>query len=182
MIQATHQFYLKKKKVKAEVEFSWGAEDPDGDPLTYKLYIQEFGPDPIYEGSNTTFTQQLGTDIQYYWYVEAYDDQLTMTRSQDWNFRTASDWTLVNSINIPSDFSSFYVDINDEGLLIFTGSSADKDGKVVVYNSETGTELYRITTPTGERGVGIAFNSSGDQFGYLGSQYSIYKALKELKQ
>ncbi|MDI6840198.1 MAG: C25 family cysteine peptidase [bacterium] len=72
----------------------WSCEDPDGDLLTYKLYLDTFNPPTTlkYTGSDTFYTPEtpLNYSTTYYWQVIATDRSGASTESPVWSFTT---WT-----------------------------------------------------------------------------------------
>ncbi len=76
------------------VVFSWKAEDPDGDTLTYSIYIGEV-PDKsklskVKDLESQTFTiTGLKFATKYYWYVKVSDEEFTV-ESDLWDFTVSS--------------------------------------------------------------------------------------------
>ena len=72
------------------VTLSWAGGDPDGDRVTYSVYI---GTDPsnipFYTNTtSTSVTVSLEKDTTYYWYIVAIDDKGATAKGSTWKFST----------------------------------------------------------------------------------------------
>ncbi len=77
--------------VSSTATISWTCTDPDGDPITYDVYLDTSNPPTTLienDISASSATPTLLEDTIYYWYVVAYDDSLLSATSQIWIFAT----------------------------------------------------------------------------------------------
>ncbi|AMW31960.1 fibronectin type III domain-containing protein [Fervidobacterium islandicum] len=75
--------------VPTTVTLSWDCSDPDGDSLTYEVYINtsdDFSSVTPYTTTNKSVVVQINTLGRYYWYVVAKDKHGGETKSKTWNF------------------------------------------------------------------------------------------------
>lgn len=76
--------------VNKSVTFSWSCSDPDGDNLTYYLYVGKTSSSLTkYTTSNRSYTLDLVENQSYQWRVEATDGKET-TSGPTWTFTTAA--------------------------------------------------------------------------------------------
>ena len=74
-----------------EVDLLWTCTDPDGDPLTYDIYLGTETPPPLVATGQTETTYDPGTleiDIEYFWKIIAHDDHSHTTEGPVWGFTT----------------------------------------------------------------------------------------------
>ena len=74
------------------LQFSWTCSDPDGNPLTYDLYVGTSTNVPLYKSgiTNNYYTTNLNWNTTYYWKVVAVDPFGKTATSAVWNFTTAN--------------------------------------------------------------------------------------------
>jgi hypothetical protein len=72
----------------------WSCTDPDGDALTYDVYVGTSNPPTqrVSTRQQETVLSRIGLDTSttYYWRVVAIDSRLDTTPGEVWNFRTSS--------------------------------------------------------------------------------------------
>ena len=75
------------------VQLYWSCGDPDGDPLTYQVYLGVDANPPAVGGtlSDTTYnTGQLQPGTLYHWKIVATDTQHSSRTGRIWHFTTGS--------------------------------------------------------------------------------------------
>jgi hypothetical protein len=74
------------------LEFSWTCPDPDGNPLTYNLYVGTSTNVPLYKSGITgnSYTTNLNWNTTYYWKIVAVDPFGKTATSAVWNFTTSN--------------------------------------------------------------------------------------------
>ena len=74
------------------LEFSWTCSDPDGNPLTYNLYVGTSTNVPLYKSEITgnSYTANLNWNTTYYWEIVAVDPFGKTSTSAVWNFTTSN--------------------------------------------------------------------------------------------
>lgn len=80
--------------VPRNVTLSWTCDDPDGDSLTYDVYLGTDSRPPLVNSGLTTATYRpeiLDFDTTYYWRIVAWDDEAYGTGGPIWSFSTLSD-------------------------------------------------------------------------------------------
>ena len=74
-----------------EVDLSWTCTDPEGDPLTYDVYLgTESNPSQVASGqTETTYDlETLENNTEYFWKIIAHDDHSNTTEGPVWSFTT----------------------------------------------------------------------------------------------
>ena len=133
------------KNVVTSGSFSWSCSDPDGDGLSYKVYLGTSASNTsLYKStSSKSCSYSLDPGIEYYWYVVASDGTNSST-SPTWNFRTQS--TLVAPTNpSPSDKAT---GIPTSGTLSWSSNNAGTNISYKVYMGTSSTVKYYKTTST----------------------------------
>lgn len=77
--------------VTTDASLSWSGGDPDGDSVTYSVYLEKGDPTPdtvVSNTSSTSTTVSLTPGATYYWKVEAVDEYGSSTQSDVWTFST----------------------------------------------------------------------------------------------
>jgi hypothetical protein len=114
------------------VDLSWSGGDPDGDPVTYDLYLGTKSSPPLVATglAQTTYDPgPLNENTQYYWKIVSKDDQGGETPGSVWTFKTGTGTGFGNVVKI-------------ENVSISSGSNAE----VSVF-FENNVELAAITIP-----------------------------------
>jgi outer membrane protein assembly factor BamB len=115
---------------------SWEASDPDGDTLTYNLYLStEASPELYQEGIETNSIEvgPLENGTTYYWRVEAKDGKGGVTSSPIWSFTTTNPPTQPTNPS-PSDEQT-NVSLNPT----LSWEASDPDGDTVTFDIYFGT-------------------------------------------
>ena len=74
-----------------EVDLSWTCTDPEGDPLTYDIYLGTEATPPQVATGQTETTYNPGTlenNTEYFWKIVAHDDHSNTTEGPVWCFIT----------------------------------------------------------------------------------------------
>lgn len=114
---------------------SWSGGDPDGDSVTYKVYL-DTSATPSTLRCTTTQTQCSVNNLQsstlYRWRVRAEDEHGAVTWSPTWSFTTQG----TNSPPFePSNPSPSNGATNQATSLTLSWSGGDPDGAIVTYNT-----------------------------------------------
>jgi len=78
--------------VSVSTMLNWVCSDPDGDTLSYYIYLSS-SPDPAYYGfsyENSFETYNLSPNTTYYWKIFAYDSDYNSAESPVWSFTTGT--------------------------------------------------------------------------------------------
>lgn len=134
------------KNVATNGTFSWSCSDPDGDPLTYKVYLGKSSSNlSLYKTtSSKSCSFSLDAGIEYYWYVVA-SDGTNSTTSSTWNFKTQS--TLVAPTN-PSPANKA-TNVPTNGTMSWNSNNSGSNIAYDIYlGTSTAVQYYRTTTNT----------------------------------
>lgn len=126
--------------------FSWSCSDPDGDALTYKLYLGKSSSNlSLYQTtSNKYCAYSLDPATEYYWYVVASDGTNSST-SPTWNFKTKSSLSKPTNPS-PADNAT---DVPVSGRFSWRGNNAsDVTYKVLLGTSSVNLPVYKTTQST----------------------------------
>jgi len=119
--------------VDVETNLSWTGGDPDGDSLTYDVYLEanDSTPDILVSENQTDTTYDPGTmnySTRYYWKIVAWDEHGVSTDGPIWDFTTMSDSNhppnkpiiyyenntlFVNATDIDNDDLMYFIDWGD---------------------------------------------------------------------
>ena len=117
---------------------SWSGGDPDGDIVTYDIYLGTSSNPPIIKTNNPTTTfnpANLDSNTKYYWRIDAWDSYDNSTTGPVWTFETAEN----NPPNIPSNPTPANGSTSVVISTILSWSGGDPDEDTVTYNIFLGT-------------------------------------------
>jgi hypothetical protein len=84
----------KECNVSIKVDLAWNCSDPDGDPLTYDIYLGT-STKPMKQAENITEPMfdpgKLKYETIYYWFIVAFDNHGLSTEGPSWSFTTAKE-------------------------------------------------------------------------------------------
>ena len=123
---------------------SWSCSDPEGDAITYRVYISTSstsGFSLLKSTSNKYCSYSLDPATKYYWYVEASDGSQSST-SQTWNFTTKSDLAKPTNPS-PADYAT---DVPTSGTFSWYGNNSGSDVRYEVYLGTSSVSLSKIAT------------------------------------
>lgn len=118
----------------------WNCSDPDGDPLTYDIYLGANGQ-LVFQGSTTNkyyTVNNLKEGTNYTWQVKAKDDKSAVTSGPKWYFRTSG--TLNHPPVAPYEPDPADGAIDTPISLSLKWSGADPDNDPLRYHIYFGTE------------------------------------------
>ncbi len=164
------------KNIEINVELQWLGGDPDGDNVTYDVYLYSENLMELRNGNqkqNNYHIENLEYDTKYFWKVVARDEHGEETEGPIWNFKTLkkSDSQPGGSSGSTSGGSSLpenkkpiadltlglpYLGFIDESITFDGSLSCDPDGEIVEYEWSFGDGAYL----TGEI-VSYSFDSQG---------------------
>ena len=117
----------------------WSAQDPEGDPLTFKVYLGTTADPPLIlstANNRVDFIDlNLSASTTYYWRVSARDSDDLVTDGPLWTFQTKA----VVPPNAPSDPSPVDGATNLQRLPILKWHASDPDNQVLRYVVWLGT-------------------------------------------
>ena len=124
--------------VSVNIIFSWSCSDPDGDDLTYNVFLGKTSPPPKVSDNQTASSYDppgtLEFSTTYYWQIVAYDEYGASTSGPIWDFTTKTNGPPNIWGRNPVDGSTS-VDINSD----LTWEGSDPDGDPVSYDVYFGT-------------------------------------------
>ena len=143
-----------------DVDLSWSGGDPDGDPVTYDLYLGTKSSPPLLTFGlvQTSYNPGiLNNDTKYYWKIISMDDRGAETPGPVWSFRTGSGGEEGNVVEIES---------------VYVNSGSQVEVKVFFENN---TELGGLTVPLQYSSTDVVCDSVsfvGSRIEYLGMKGS----------
>ncbi len=120
-----------QKRVPRNLKLEWGCEDPDGDRLSYDLYVGEGTPTLV--ATSLTFPVyelKLLPGKEYKWLVVARDGKGGVSRSPVWRFETAPN----SPPNPPKAISPSQGETVDSSKVALNWTDSDPDGDEVFYD------------------------------------------------
>ena len=125
---------------------SWDCSDPDGDAITYKVYLgTSTSSMSLYKTvSSRSCSYSLSPATTYYWYVEASDGKQSST-GQTWNFKTKS------NLSHPTDPSPAdrATNVPVSGTFSWSGNNTgDVTYSVWIGTSSVSQKVYKTTKNT----------------------------------
>ncbi|HEC82824.1 MAG TPA: hypothetical protein ENI53_02950, partial [Thermoplasmatales archaeon] len=126
--------------VSADTNLSWYCYDPDGDNITYEVYLgKSLPPQKVADNVADTFYSPgiLERGVTYYWRIIAWDEHGASSLSPIWNFVTKANTLPTISNPTPSDevtsinpTLAVYVNDGDGDSMTVTFYDADDDGVI----------------------------------------------------
>lgn len=127
-------------------DLSWTGGDPNGDPVTYVVYLGTTNPPPLIVNNQSALSYNPPSNLElnttYYWKIVAWDNRTASTPGPLWEFTTGSQVnTPPNTPNTPSPPNGA---TNKAITTKLSWSGGDPDGNPVTYDVYFGTN----TTPS----------------------------------
>ena len=141
-----------------DVDLSWTGGDPDGDPVTYDVYLgTKTSPPLVASGLNLTTYDPgaLNWSTTYYWSVVSRDEQGGETAGPVWTFTTESGTGYANVVEIES---------------VYVSSGSHVQVKILFENNQ---ELGAVTVPLEYSGTAVVCDSVsfvGSRIDYLSTK------------
>ena len=115
--------------VSLDPRLGWLCYDPDGDNVTFDVYLGT-SPNPPKIASNQTsiiyrLDETLSPGTKYYWRIVAWDSHGAKTVGPLWSFTTAA--------NTPPVIENISYEVGEELMIYFTVIAEDYDGEIVSY-------------------------------------------------
>jgi hypothetical protein len=127
--------------VAADVVLSWGAADPEDDPLTFDVFFGTTNPPPLQDHQGATTYNPPGNldgNRTYYWSITARDDHGNATEGPVWSFTTGqgiNEPPTVPSAPLPEDGM---IDVSPYYLTMYW-SCEDPDNEPLTFRLYFGT-------------------------------------------
>jgi hypothetical protein len=155
-------------EVDIDTILSWNCSDPDGDDLTYDIYLGTTSPPPLVESNHNSKSYNPGTlngETTYYWRIIAWDLPGDFTPGPIWVFSTGP------GINNPPDVPTIDgpIEGNPEVSYSYQFTSVDPDGHDIaeyIVNWGDGNDEI-ITGPFGSGSPATASHTWTAQGGYV---------------
>ena len=140
-----------------DVDLSWTGGDPDGDPVTYDLYLGTKSSPPLVASGlvQTSYDPGfLNYDTEYYWRIVSIDNEGGEAHGPIWTFWTEGGTGYGNVVQIES---------------VYVGSGSHAEVKVFFENNQ---ELGAIAVPLQYSSTAVVYDSvsfAGSRIDYLGA-------------
>jgi hypothetical protein len=141
-----------------DVDLSWTGGDPDGDPVTYDLYLGTKSSPPLVASGlvQTSYDPgPLNYDTEYYWRIVSKDNQGGETNGPVWTFRTEGGTGYRNLAQIES---------------VYVSSGSHVEVRAFFENNQ---ELAALTVPLQYSSTAVVCESvsfAGSRIDYLGTK------------
>jgi|GEM_PF-1985391 len=132
------------------VHLNWACSDPEGDPLTYDIYLGSTSDPQLVKAGETTTSYDPGTldtNTTYYWKVLAKDNKSHSAESPVWRFTTAPP---NRAPNVPSNPSPIHLSTDQPINTILSWECSDPDGDTLTYDIYFGSFDVPILVKWGE--------------------------------
>ena len=127
--------------VNVSVVLNWTGGDPQGEPVTYDVYLGTTSPPPKVETnqSETIYDppEPLKYSTKYFWQIIAWDNSSQSSIGPQWEFTTAE--KMNNPPNIPTNETPKNGSTNIALTADLTWEGGDPDGDLVTYDVYFGT-------------------------------------------
>lgn len=132
----------------------WSCTDPDGDDVSFDVYMQDSSPPNTKIADNQSATLLnvggLTGEVTYYWRVVAWDSNGAKTTGPIWEFTTTLDWTVITYDSFEEDFGNYSDgggDCNRVSVESFLGSYSvrirdDSGGDSSFYTPASGIDIH----------------------------------------
>jgi VCBS repeat-containing protein len=124
--------------VDVNINLKWNGGDPDGDSVTYDIYLGATNPPPLFQENQTSTTFEPGLlnySTKYYWQIVAIDFFGAETKSPVWTFITEKDTNQVPIRPTIEGVQGIHVPSRNYDYDIVT---TDPDGDDVLYYVDWG--------------------------------------------
>lgn len=120
-----------QKGVPRNVKLEWGCEDPNGDKLSYDLYLGESTPSLVATSLKfPAYRVELLPGKEYVWRVVAKDGKGGISKSPTWRFKTAEN----NPPSAPKALNPSAGETVNSTTVVLSWTSSDPDGDEVSYD------------------------------------------------
>ena len=120
-----------QKDVPRNVKLEWGCEDPNGDKLSYDLYLGEGTPSLVATSLRfSAYRVELLPGKEYVWKVVAKDGRGGVSKSPTWRFRTADN----NPPSAPKALNPTSGETVNSTTVVLSWTSSDPDEDDVSYD------------------------------------------------
>ena len=166
--------------VNINVDLSWTGGDPDGDPVTYDVYLGTSSTPPKVASNQTATTYDPGTldiDKTYYWQIIAWDDQSAFTEGPVWWFSTGTNQPPSKPIilsaptfgrpEVQLDFSTVAIDPEvDQIYYMWDWGDGELSGWLGPFASGQTSEAHHTWDESGEFEIKVKAKDSNDAESY----------------
>jgi len=166
--------------VNVNVDLSWTGGDPDGDPVTYDVYLGTSSTPPKVANNQTATSYDPGTldiDKTYYWQIIAWDDQSAFTEGPVWWFSTGPNQPPSKPIilsaptfgrpEVQLDFSTVAIDPEvDQIYYMWDWGDGELSGWLGPFASGQTSEAHHTWDESGEFEIKVKAKDSNDAESY----------------
>ncbi len=166
--------------VNINVDLSWTGGDPDGNPVTYDVYLGTNSTPPKVANNQTATSYDPGTldlDKTYYWKIIAWDNQSAFTEGPVWWFSTGTNQPPSKPIilsaptfgmpEIQLDFSTVAMDPEgDQIYYMWDWGDGELSGWLGPFVSGQTAEAHHTWDESGEYEIKVKAKDSNDAESY----------------